>query len=76
MQMWHPDSLWMAVVSTVVFGLIGIILTIVGYKLFDLVSTKIDVDRELTEKQNIAVAIVAGSVIIGTAIVIAAVVGG
>ena len=74
--MWHPDTMWMAVVSTVVFGLVGIILTILGYKIFDWISPKIDLDRELTEKQNIPVAIVAGAVIIGTAIVIAAVVGG
>lgn len=73
--MWHPDSLQMAILSSVIFGLIGIVLTLVGFKLFDWITPKIDVERELAEKHNIAVAIVVAAVIIGTAIVVAAIVG-
>jgi uncharacterized membrane protein YjfL (UPF0719 family) len=59
----------------ILFGLIGICLTIAGYKIFDWV-TPIDVEKELSEKQNIAVAIVCAAVIIGIAIVIHASISG
>ena len=59
----------------VIFGLIGICLTIAGYKIFDWV-TPIDVEKELAEKQNVAVAIVCAAVIIGIAIVIHASIAG
>ncbi len=74
--MWHPDSLWMALGSSVLFGFVGIVLTIVGFKLFDWITPRIDVERELAEKNNIAVAVVVASVIIGTSIVVASIVGG
>src|SRR4051794_9367752 len=67
---------WTAIVSALVFGLIGIGLTLVGYKLFDLSATKIDVQKELAEKQNIAVAIVVAAVIIGVAMVVTAAISG
>jgi putative membrane protein len=59
---------------SLIYGLIGIILTIAGYKIFDWI-TPIDVEKELGEKQNIAVAIVAAAVIIGIALVVAAAIG-
>jgi len=66
----------MAVVSAVLFGLVGIALTLFGYKLFDWLAPKIDVQEELANKGNIAVAIVVGSVIIGVAMVVSAAVSG
>jgi uncharacterized membrane protein YjfL (UPF0719 family) len=59
---------------SLIYGLIGIVLTIAGYKIFDWI-TPIDVEKELGEKQNIAVAIVAAAVIIGIALVVAAAIG-
>jgi uncharacterized membrane protein YjfL (UPF0719 family) len=59
----------------VIFGVVGICLTIAGYKIFDWV-TPIDVEKELSEKQNVAVAIVCAAVIIGIAIVIHASIAG
>lgn len=61
--------------NAAVFGLCGIALTIAGFKIFDWITPRIDVQKELAEKQNIAVAIVAGAMIIGVAIVISAVIG-
>jgi uncharacterized membrane protein YjfL (UPF0719 family) len=52
-----------------IYGLIGIVLTIAGYKVFDWI-TPIDVEKELAERQNVAVAIVCAAVIIGIALVI------
>ena len=63
-----------ALLWSILFGVIGIVLTIAGYKIFDWV-TPIDVEKELSERQNIAVAIVCAAVILGIAIVVASAVG-
>jgi uncharacterized membrane protein YjfL (UPF0719 family) len=59
---------------SLIYGLLGIVLTIAGYKIFDWI-TPIDVEKELSERQNVAVAIVAAAVIIGIALVVAAAIG-
>jgi uncharacterized membrane protein YjfL (UPF0719 family) len=56
---------------SVIYGVVGIVLTIAGYKIFDWI-TPIDVEKELAERQNIAVAIVTAAVILGIALVICA----
>jgi putative membrane protein len=73
--MWH-NTFFLAVLSAIAFGLIGIVLTLLGYKMFDAITPRIDVQRELAEKHNIAVAIVVGAVIIAIAIVVAAAISG
>jgi len=70
---WPPHTFLGEVASTLIFGFLGILLIVLGFKVFDWLSPKIDVEKELSEKHNIAVAIVAGAVIIGVSIVIAAV---
>lgn len=62
----------MALLSSVTFGLVGIALTLFGYKMFDWLAPKIDVQEELAQKGNIAVAIVAAAVILGVAMVVSA----
>lgn len=74
-MIWPPDTFWEATLATLVFGIMGIALTLFGFKLFDWITPHIDLERELAEKNNIAVAIVCGSVILGIAIVMAAAVG-
>jgi putative membrane protein len=54
-----------------IFGFAGILMTIVGYKLFDKL-TPGDLHAEIFEKKNIAAAILAGSVIIGVSLILAA----
>jgi uncharacterized membrane protein YjfL (UPF0719 family) len=56
---------------SVIYGVVGIVLTIAGYKIFDWI-TPIDVEKELAERQNVAVAIVTAAVILGIALVICA----
>lgn len=62
---------WQGIVSTVVYGLIGMVLAFVGYKLYSLV-VPFDLNKELAEDDNPAVGIVAGSVILGVSIIVAA----
>jgi putative membrane protein len=61
--------------AAVVYGLIGIVLLIAGYKLFDWITPQVHVQRELSEK-NIAVAIVVAALLLGVAYIVAHVVSG
>ncbi len=68
-----PHDLLRGALASVLFGLIGIALLLLGYWLFDLITPRIDVQKELCEK-NIAVAIVVGALLLGIAYVAAHVV--
>jgi putative membrane protein len=67
------EHLWTGVVASAVFGLVGIVLLLLGYWLFDRITPRIDVQKELTEK-NMAVALVVASLLLGIAYVAAHVV--
>jgi putative membrane protein len=54
----------------IVFGLSGMVLLIVGYYLWELI-TPYNLRREIHENKNMAVAVVAGALVIGMGIVIA-----
>lgn len=58
---------------SLVFGIIGIVLMIIGYCVFDKVLTKVDFNEELKNK-NIAVAIVIAGFMIAIGIIISGVV--
>lgn len=57
--------------SMVVFALVGIVVAIGGYRLFDKF-TPGDLHKEILEQKNVAAAIVAGAVILGVCLIIAA----
>jgi putative membrane protein len=61
-----------ALLATAIFGLVGIALMLVGFKVFDWMTPRIDLEKELGENRNVAVAIVVASVMVGIAIVVAA----
>ena len=65
--------------ATFGFGFLAILLVVAGYKLFDLILTKIDFDEEL-KKGNLAMAVVIAAFVGGLCYVIgnvvSAVVGG
>ncbi len=67
---------WPGTLSAFVYGLVGIVLLLTGYWLFDLINhARIDVQKELCEK-NVAVAIVVGALLLGIAYICAHVVVG
>jgi hypothetical protein len=68
---WHAQTLGQAIGYMVLFSAVGIIAAIAGYKLFDK-CTPGDLHKEIVENKNIAAAIVAGSVILGVCLIIAA----
>ncbi len=68
-------SLWPGPLMAVIYGIVGIVLLILGYKLFDWITPQIHVQKELSEK-NTAVAIVVAALLLGVAYIVAHVVGG
>lgn len=67
----QPHTLGRALLYMVIFAGAGILIAIAGYKLFDKF-TPGDLHKEIVEKQNVAAAIVAGAVLLGICIIIAA----
>jgi putative membrane protein len=79
MQMHLPDYLLTDLVSTVAFGVVAILLIVLGYITFDKLTPKLDFS-DLLNKGNVALSIVVGSFILGLCYVIgrvvAAILGG
>ena len=73
---WDAKSLANALGATFLFGVVGIGLTLLGYKVFDWIMPKIDVQKELAENRNVAVAIVAAAVILAVSFVVSAAISG
>ncbi len=73
---WQARSVGEALLAATAFGLVGLVLILIGFKAFDWITPKIDVQRELTENKNIAVAIVVAALIIAVAIVISKAIAG
>lgn len=65
------QSLGKSVGYMLLFSFLGILAAIVGYKLFDK-CTPGDMHHEIVQNKNVAAAIVAGSVILGVCIIVAA----
>src|SRR2546423_6551315 len=73
MQFHLPDLFFPDLVSTFAFGILAILLIIVGYVAFDKLTPKLDFD-DLLNKGNLALAIVIGSFILGLCYVVVGVV--
>jgi uncharacterized membrane protein YjfL (UPF0719 family) len=67
----HSNSVPQALGLMVLFALVGVLTAIIGYRLFDKF-TPGDLHKEIIENKNIAAAIVAGTVILGVSIIVAA----
>ena len=71
LQRLHAGSLPDALLLMAVFAAVGIVVAIVGYRLFDKF-TPGDMHKEIIENKNVAAAIVAAAVILGVSIIVAA----
>jgi hypothetical protein len=70
---YRPGSLVDQIISTLIFSGLGIVLAIVGFKLFDAVIPA-SLEKEICEKNNVAAAILAAAVVLGICIIVAYVV--
>jgi putative membrane protein len=68
-----PEHFWGNIISAAAFGIVGIVLLLLGYLLFDVITPRIDVQKELSEK-NMAVAVVIVALLLGIAYIAAHVV--
>jgi putative membrane protein len=79
MQTHLPDYLLTDLVATAAFGVVAILLIVLGYITFDKLTPKLDFN-EMLAKGNVALAIVVGSFILGLCYVVgrvvAAILGG
>jgi uncharacterized membrane protein YjfL (UPF0719 family) len=67
----EPTPLWRLLLDAALFGLSGIVLLIIGYYLWEII-TPYNLRREIHENRNVAAAVVVAAFIVGMAIVIAA----
>jgi uncharacterized membrane protein YjfL (UPF0719 family) len=63
-------SIGHALLNTAVFAAAGMVLVFVAFKVFDLATPRIDIQKELLNN-NIAVAIISAAVIIGLSMIVA-----
>jgi uncharacterized membrane protein YjfL (UPF0719 family) len=68
---WHAQTLGQAILNMLIFAVLGIVVAVVGYKVLDK-CTPGDLHKEIFENKNVAAAILAGAVILGLCIIIAA----
>jgi len=68
---WHAQTLGEALGYMLLFAVVGIAAAVIGFKVFDK-CTPGDLAKEIIENKNVAAAIVAGAVILGVSIIIAA----
>jgi uncharacterized membrane protein YjfL (UPF0719 family) len=68
---WHAQTITQAIGFMVLFSVIGILLAIVGYRIFDM-CTPGNLNKEILENKNVAAAIIGGAVIIGVCLIVAA----
>lgn len=65
------ETLGNGAIATVVYGLLGIVLAIIGYKVFEVV-LPFNVKHELEEDHNMAVGVLLAAMVLGIAIIVAA----
>ncbi|WP_165253218.1 DUF350 domain-containing protein [Paludisphaera soli] len=67
--------MWESLLISAMYGGLGILLCAFGYKLFDIIETKVDFAEEL-RKGNMAAAVVVASFLLGICYIIGRTVGG
>lgn len=68
-----PDTFWVGLIGSFVFGLLGLALLVLGFKVFEWVTPKLDVEDQL-QKGNVAVAVVTAALLLSLAYIVAHVV--
>jgi putative membrane protein len=74
-EQWNFEAMGVSLLAAGVFGLLGILLLALGFKVFEWITPKLNVEEELS-KGNTAVAIVVGAAVIGISLIIVRAIGG
>lgn len=68
------EILFYGAVLALVSGVLGILLMALGFKVFDWLTPKLDIEKELGENRNIAVALLCAAIILAVSIIVAVVI--
>ncbi len=63
------------IIEGVVFSIVGLIVLMAGYKVFD-VATPYDLNRQIAEENNVAAGVAVAGVLVSLGIIVAAAMGG
>lgn len=74
-DVWTANSFEMSLVAAAAFGLLGIAMLALGFKVFEWITPKLNVEEELT-KGNTAVGIMVGALLIGISLIVVRAIGG
>jgi uncharacterized membrane protein YjfL (UPF0719 family) len=66
--------MWMSLLISALFGMLGILMSVLGYRLFDLIDTKVDFADEI-RKGNMAAAVVVAAFLLGICYILGRTVG-
>ena len=72
---WHPATFLEALISVAAFGCLGIALLLLGFKLFEWLTPRIDFEKELSEK-NMAVGVVLSALFVRLGYIVAQLISG
>jgi putative membrane protein len=72
---WTTDTFGMSLAAAAAFGLLGIVLLIIGFKVFEWITPKLKVEEELT-KGNVAVGIAVGALLLAISLIVVRAIGG
>lgn len=62
-------SLGQALLGTAAFGILGIALMLAGFKLFEIITRRLDIEKQL-DNQNMAVGMVVGALLLGISLIV------
>ena len=74
-EQWSFDSFGMSLMAAAAFGLLGIAMLGLGFKMFEWITPKLNVEEELT-KGNMAVGVAVAAMLIGVSLIVIRAIGG
>ncbi len=72
---WNAEAFGYSLLAAAVFGLLGIALLALGFKVFEWITPKLHVEEELG-KGNVAVGVMVAAVILGVSLIVVRAIGG
>ena len=63
------SGLWSALIGTASFGLLGLALMLVGFKAFEIITRRLDIEKQL-EDRNMAVGVVVAAMLLGLSLIV------
>jgi putative membrane protein len=72
---WTTNTFEMSLLAAATFGLLGIAMLALGFKVFEWITPKLNVEEELT-KGNMAVGVMVGALLIGISLIVVRAIGG